>query len=171
MENFVYFGYDKFDAFMNMAIDDTIRNLSEKTQQSFVRFYDFERPSLILAYVEHPSDVIAGHADGYDITRRLSNGSVILCDERTLAYSIVAPRNRYDLTTMHETFGARIGRSIKELIRQDEVAIGEHFSVRVNNRTIAGHGQRAGPSVLYHGVLAVRPWDMKKIAASIRLRQ
>ena len=168
MEQFVYFGHDTFDASMNMAIDDVLRNMSAQRSQCFVRFYDFERPALILALVEHPSDIIA--ANGYDITRRTSNGSVILCDERTLSYSIIVPRGIYNITTMHSKFGARIGKSLKEYINHDAISIGEHFSVRIDGRTIAGHGQYAGHSMLYHGILALQPWDMKKIAESIRLR-
>lgn len=171
MENFVYFGYDRFDAYLNMALDEVMMSVAAKDCKSFVRFYDFNRPALILAYVEHYSDVIAETADGYDITRRLSNGSVILCDDNTLAYSVAVPKNIHrNPTEMHRVFGSRIGQSLKAYMNTDEVSIGEHFSVRVNNQTIAGHGQKFGTAILYHGVLAVYPWDMKRIMA-IRLRE
>jgi lipoate-protein ligase A len=172
MENFIFFGYDKFNAYLNLAIDEILFENAHKNGNTYVRLYEFEKPALILAYVEHRSDIILDNSDKYDITRRRSNGSVILCDENTLAYSITAPKEAYkDLTNMHNTFGKRIGMSLKEYSGFDDIRVGEHFSVRIGDKTVAGNGQRMGKSIQYHGVLAFAPWDMEKVCEGIALRE
>ncbi len=169
--NFVYLGYDKFDAATNMAIDEAALNAAERYQKSFIRFYDFDRPAVILSHRESKDDIdIAKCRElGVDISRRLSHGSVILCDTNVLAYSIASPF--YTPDSAHSYFARRIAGVLKDA-GVENVGIGNHFSVRINGGTVAGHGQRwkMGRSLLYHGVMAVEPWNTELINAVIKLR-
>lgn len=164
---FAYFGYDKFDAYMNMAIDEALLSLPKK---NYIRFYDFERPSLILAYVQHPDDVIWENVNGFDVTRRLSQGGVIMCSESTLCYSITVPKKYFDFSKTHATFGSRVAHVLKKYAGENDVDVGEHFSVRIGGKTVIGNGQRSrGDMILYHGTIALDPWDLDALSKTIRM--
>lgn len=86
--------------------------------------------------------------------------------------------------------------SISELIGDDcDVELGKAYSIRVNGRPIAGHGQHLGQGTpphaskvglqaaeddqyfsgdrafMYHGVLSVAPWNVESIKASMKIRR
>ncbi|HLC67747.1 MAG TPA: hypothetical protein VJI12_02580 [archaeon] len=168
---YVYLGYGKFDAATNMAIDEATLKRVDEDRRVFIRFYDFERPTVILAKRESIEDVNLEKCTemGFDVNRRLSHGSVILCDDTTISYSIVSPS--HDPSSAHKEFSRKIAMALKEL-GVENVGIGEHFSVRIDGKTVAGHGQRYRwmHGLLYHGVMAVHPWNTELINDVIKLR-
>lgn len=167
---FVYFGHDVLDAYVNAALDEIMLDLTAATKKGYLRFHEYKRAALILAYVQHPSDIIIENSDGFDLTRRITQGGVMLGDANALYFSLTVPTSDYDLTTAHRTFGGRAAEVLKEYVKKDEVHLGKHFSVRINGRTIIGSGQRATKdAVLYHGAIAVMPWNMQKIASTITM--
>jgi lipoate-protein ligase A len=169
---FAYFGNMRTDAYLNMAIDEVILRKSEKEKKNYIRFYEFSVPSFVLAYRQHPSEVTASEND-FHITRRLSSGGVMLCNDSSLAYSMtLSSAKKMSVKNVHNFFGTKIAEVVKEYAENQEVHLGDHFSVRVDGKIIAGHGQRdANKTVLYHGVLALYPWDTGLIEANVKLKE
>jgi lipoate-protein ligase A len=168
---FVYFGHETANAFRNMAIDHTMVEMADKTEGSFARIYDFTRPAFILAYRQHPSDIYQENCSDFDVTRRLSQGGVILCDKNTLCYSVAVPKSEYaGINNMHEVFGNRVANAIRHHVSGVTVHTGRHYSVRIDGRIVVGNGQRAlRSSILYHGTIAVMPWDVESISKVVKM--
>ncbi|MEM3227375.1 MAG: hypothetical protein QXK65_00290 [Candidatus Micrarchaeaceae archaeon] len=177
--HFIMFGYDTFSAAKNMAIDETIKSLCEEMGGFFIRFFGFEKPSVILSLSDSLKCVRLEHADGVEITRRQSGGKPIYVDENVLAYSIVGatwPKEAKDFTSLaavHNYFGLRIARAIEKYSgSKSAVEIGEVYSIKVAGKPIAGHAQypTLGKAFFYHGVVAMKKWDADRINALLRMR-
>lgn len=89
--NLSNFGYGRYSAQMNMAIDEALFSLSCASKKFFVRFYDFSRPSVILAVFDSPNNFVGDSNDSIDITRRITSGKPIYIDDNALAYCITGP--------------------------------------------------------------------------------
>ncbi|MFB6216700.1 MAG: biotin/lipoate A/B protein ligase family protein [Candidatus Aenigmatarchaeota archaeon] len=163
-----------YTAAENLGIDDFLIEKTAETGQKYLRLYDFENPAVILARNEHTSD-LESLKENHDYTRRDTGGSVIYCGENGLFYSIVMPaeENDYPENLHQDYFGPKIAEALNRLgVEEERLGVGEHFSVRINGYTIAGHAQRKkNGAILYHGVLAVEPWDVEKLDELINLRE
>lgn len=172
-EEWLYLPLKKYDAATNMAIDEFLLNKAAAEQKKFIRFYEFEKPSVILAYSESLNDVKTNNLNGIDLTRRKSNGSVIYCDDNVLTYSIIAPDSFLkNPSYAHDHLSKKISKVLIDL-EVKNISVGEHFSIRVDNEPIAGHGQRWIPTkaLLYHGVMAIDQWNVDAIDRTIVLRE
>lgn len=161
-----------YDAATNLALDEVMLDRAADGDRT-VRVYGFERPSVILARNESPADVREWR-DGVDYTRRDTGGSVIYCDDNALFYSVAAPADGAFPERLHrDHYGPRIARALADAgVPEDRLGVGEHFSVRIDGGTVSGNSQRlADGAVLYHGVLAVEPWDTDHLAELVRLRE
>lgn len=168
----VYTG--EYDAATNLAMDDLLlEKASEKGQRS-LRLYSFEDPALILARNEHPDD-ISEWIEDVDYTRRNSGGSVISCRDNAIYYSIIMPAETGDFPEeLHrDYFGPRIAEALSEAgIPEEKLGVGEHFSVRIDGKTVSGNSQRKKrDAVLYHGLIAHEPWDEEYLDEMIELRE
>ena len=169
---FIYLGHHVKDAYSNMATDSMMLKTTQETGETYLRFYDFENPSLVLAWREHPSDIL--QREDIDVTRRVTEGSVILCDNRTLSYSITSSKKHGDNTfsgpeNAHSYFGGIVSGVFGKLGISTEV--GKRYYLRVDGKPILGHGQywtRNG--ILYHGIIPFEPWDIDLISRTIKLR-
>ncbi|MCL4388736.1 hypothetical protein M1408_02835, partial [Candidatus Marsarchaeota archaeon] len=85
----VSFGYSRNSAAKNMALDEALKELSAKTANTYIRFYDFERDSVILAASDDPGSI--RDRSRVEVTRRETGGKTIYVGENTLAYSISGP--------------------------------------------------------------------------------
>lgn len=164
----------EYDAAANLAFDDLLLEKASEEGQKSLRIYEFEDPSVILARNEHPDD-IKNWRDDIEYTRRDSGGSVIYCDENAIYYSIVVPAESDDFPEkLHrDYFGPRIADALAESgVPEDQLGVGEHFSVRIDDKTVSGNSQRKkSDALLYHGVLAYEPWDVEKLDELIHLRE
>lgn len=164
----------EYDAATNLAFDDLLLEKASEEGRKSIRFYDFEDPAVILARSEHPDDVLEWRQD-IDYTRRDSGGSVIYCDDNALYYSVVIPADSEDFPeTLHrDYFGPKIAEALSEAgVPEEFLGVGEHFSVRINGKTVSGNSQRKKKdAVLYHGVLAYEPWDVELLDDLIDLRE
>lgn len=163
-----------YDAATNLAIDDLMLEKAANTEEAYLRVYDFEDPAVILARNEHVED-INEFRETHDYTRRDTGGSVIYCDENAIFYSITIPagNNDYPENLHREYFGPRIADALSDLgVNDSKLGVGEHFSVRINEGTVSGNSQRKKKgAVLYHGVLALEPWDVNELDQIIELRE
>ncbi len=169
-----FFGYDTFDAAKNMAIDEVLMNLAALQNRFFIRFYNVDKPSIILGKSDHASLIKTKERDTYGITRRITGGRPIYLDENTLQYSISGPlddpkRHFAHINLLHKALGPILADSIREIIGADhEITLGRTSSVRIDGKPIAGHGQatrrneeNAKDSFLYHGVIVINPWNLE----------
>lgn len=162
------------DAATNLAIDEYLLEETSDKRNKVFRIYDFEKPSVILARMESYKD-INGVKEGVDYSRRDTGGSVIYCDNNAMFYSIILPtgKNRFPEELHRNYFGPKIARVLDRAgVEKEKLGIGEHFSVRINGKTVSGNSQRKKKdAVLYHGVLALEPWDVEKLDSLIKLRE
>jgi lipoate-protein ligase A len=163
-----------FDAAYNLAIDDLMMEKARETGEKYLRIYDFENPAVILARNEHYNDLKSLKED-IDYARRDTGGSVIYCDDNALFYSVTVPagENEYPEELHREFFGPRIASALSDLGVDDELlGVGEHFSVRIDGKTVSGNSQRKkNDAVMYHGVLALEPWAADELEELIELRE
>ena len=168
----VYLG--EYDAPTNLAIDDYLLEKASEEGTKSLRLYEFESPSVILARNECFSDIKDVKED-VDYTRRDTGGSVIYCDDNAVFYSIVVPleENRYPEELHREYFGPKIADVLDEVgVEKELLGVGEHFSVRIDGKTVSGNSQRKKKdAVLYHGVLALEPWNVERLDSLIQLRE
>lgn len=168
----VYLG--EYDAATNLALDEFMLEKASDEGEKSIRFYEFENPAVILARSEHPDDILEWR-DGIDYTRRDSGGSVIYCDDNALYYSIVVPAETDDFPeSLHrDYFGPKIAEALSEAgVPDTSLGVGEHFSVRIDGKTVSGNSQRKKKdAILYHGVLAYEPWDVELLDDLIDLRE
>ncbi len=178
-----YIGYGRYGAAMNMAIDEAMMRAAEKHHIFFIRFYDFTKPSVILASSDSAAN-ITGMGNGVDFTRRISAGKPIYIDDNVLSYSVAGPagfRQLGNSTDIHHYLGKATADALEATVGNGHrmefgAAPAGHapYSIRPDGgEPIAGHGQHisSGHSFLYHGVIAVGRWNADAINASIRLKR
>ncbi|MGC8478756.1 MAG: lipoate--protein ligase family protein [Candidatus Micrarchaeia archaeon] len=178
--SFAFFGYDYFDAPTNMAIDETLKKLSEQTGLAFIRFYSFSKPAIILSISDSIKCLKQGYGSSNDIevTRRQSGGKPIYVDENVLAYSISGPTSTSQtkdfgsMDFVHRYFGSRASLAIAKYSGSDNIETGEVYSIKAMGKPLAGHAQNPtiGKSFFYHGVIAMRAWNFERINRLLRMR-
>ncbi len=173
-----FLGYGKYDAAMNMAIDEAMALRSAATNESFIRFYDFTRPSVILASNDDPKCLRQENLGGIDVTRRKSGGRPIFIDSNILSYSLSVPLGNdtewaSSLKDVHQRFGRLTADAIARIAGIDGslLQLPRTSSIRYNGNPIAGHGQYLVPGrfLLYHGVIVVAPWDIERLSKAINI--
>lgn len=175
----VNFGYGVYNAAMNMAIDEALFLKTIETGGYFLRFYDFDKPSVILAVSDHPDSINNAGIGNIGISRRKSGGDPIYLDDvGTFSYSICG---RFDSEHsfgfefkefVHANLGNIVADSIKSIVSEtNSVDIGKHNSVRLNGMPIAGHAQKLekNSAFLYQGVLAIDNWNADRIRNALRI--
>lgn len=173
----VFFGWDRFSAAKNMAIDDVLLAKADSESKFFIRFYDFDKPAIILGAEDDPN-LVDKNSNDVEVCRRITGGRPIYVDKNILAYSIVGPIrndpvfNLNFITDIHRIFGKYLATSIDDLSRGVfEVSLGNTSSVRIEGKPIAGHGHymKQNHSFLYHGVIVISPWDVAAIAKLLKM--
>ncbi len=172
------FGYGRYDAYMNMAIDEVLLDLADRTGRFFFRTYDFVKSSVILANSDSPLN-LKELDESVNVTRRISGGKPIYVDDNTLSYSITGPMHGdcsafKNSTDIHNAFGPRVMSAIADIANgSDRLSMGKVYSIEFDGKPIVGNGQHlnASHSFLYHGVVAVGPWDTKSIDRRLWLRR
>lgn len=180
--NYVYFGYDTFSAAKNMAIDEILKNRCETSNEIYIRFYDFEKPCVILSYSDSKECLRKEAFDNneIEISRRQSGGKPIYIDSNILAYSIIGPLNKEtkefaSTTSVHSYFGMCVADAINKIAKIDRqrITLGKVYSIKIDGKPVAGHAQfpTLSHSFFYHGVLAVGRWNALKINNLLNLSE
>ncbi len=164
-----------------MAIDEALFQHARESGRTTIRFYEFTKPSIVLSYSDHPDNARRENMDGVDLLRRITAGKPIYVHNGTLSYSIAGPINvpgRETATTaadIHKYFGSIIAYAIASVIDDPaaKVELGKAYSIRVNGKPIAGHGQHLakGSTFLYQGIIAILPWDADLINKLLHIRR
>lgn len=173
----VFFGWDKLDYARNMAIDEVLLNRAYEEDRFFVRFYDFQRPTVILAADGH-SGVVKNRDDGFDVGRRISGGWPIYIDSNVLSYSITGslkgePEEKVG-TRLHDSLGRLLSESIKDMIDQrHKITLGDISGIRVDKIPIAGHSYHMAlnRSFLYHGAVLIDRWKVGSVKRALMIRE
>jgi lipoyl(octanoyl) transferase len=76
-ERLVIIPYCVFSAPLNMAIDEVLFLEAQKTTDSFLRFYGWDKPSMTFGYFQRPDTHLA---DNHVCVRRLTGGGIVLHD-------------------------------------------------------------------------------------------
>ena len=180
--NYTYFGYDKFSAAKNMAIDEILKKNCEHNNIVYIRFYDFEKPAIILSYLDS-KDCLRQEAFAdpkVEISRRKSGGKPIYIDDNIFAYSIIGSINKVnaEFTSMafvHKYFGSHIVNAINKIIEinKERISLGDIYSIKIDGKPIAGHAQfpTINHSFFYHGILAIGKWDAERINKLLNLNK
>ncbi|MGI0100681.1 MAG: lipoate--protein ligase family protein [Candidatus Micrarchaeaceae archaeon] len=173
----IYFGCDTFDAKTNMAIDEVLLGLSEKNGDSFIRFYNFLSPAVLLSYTDHPDNLDEDRKGDVTVSRRETGGLPIYVDGNILAYSITGMVKEHSFNIparLHAFFSSIIAESIKEVIStKANIRVGKSYSIRANGMPIAAHSQvvRSSRAFLYQGVIVVDRWDVGEISSFLKLNR
>ena len=166
------FGYSRNSAAKNMALDEALKILAERTASTYIRFYDFEKDSVILAVSDDPGSI--RDRSRVEVTRRETGGKTIYVGENTLAYSISGHLNGDSVGSgpeaLHRKYSSIALGAISDIIGDAaKVSLGGVYAINVDNMPIAGHAQSIGlgHSFLYHGVIAIGRWDPDSIRNSM----
>jgi len=91
---------------MNMAVDEYLFRSLGQTPQTYVRFYQWERPTASLGYsqaVEKVVDLDFCRRNGIDVVRRITGGKLVL-HWREITYSISSSDGQAFSSTLAESY-------------------------------------------------------------------
>jgi lipoate-protein ligase A len=91
---------------LNMAIDEYLFLSLDKTPQTYVRFYQWERPTVSLGYsqaLEKTVDLDFCRRNGIDVVRRITGGKLVL-HWREITYSISSSDTQTFSSTLAESY-------------------------------------------------------------------
>ena len=169
--DYEYWGFDTLPIKYNMAMEEYLLSRSEAKKTSTIRFWNVDKDSVVLGYAE-AENAIKKTDETFDIARRITGGSHVQFDENSLAYSFTIPRDEKFLhfDEMRAYFAARIEDALVELgidtVKSDNLA----STININNKVVASHAIFWGvKSALMHGLVAIDPYDVDKIADRVLL--
>lgn len=170
-----------YGAAENMARDERILEKAAEEDVPYLRVYGFEEPAFVPSRRTSVEDVEAALDNGYDVTRRNTNGSTIPCLDNGLAYSVAYPTGEFP----DRVFEDRVAPALVEALEHagvEDVNTGlKHDSIRygdeqtpgdaADGRTLVGSSTwRKKDAVLSHGVVAVEPWNADFLYDNMELR-
>jgi lipoate-protein ligase A len=90
----------------NMAVDEHLFRLAERSPRTFLRFYQWERPTASLGYSQEADKVVdtafcAAH--GIDVVRRMTGGKLVL-HHREVTYSVASSDAAVFTETLRESY-------------------------------------------------------------------
>jgi lipoyl(octanoyl) transferase len=97
----------------NMAVDEFLFRQAERTPRTFLRFYQWERPTASLGYSQDAGrvvDAVFCAAHGIDIVRRITGGKLVLHD-REVTYAVASSDTEAFGATLHDSY-QRISRAL-----------------------------------------------------------
>ncbi len=183
-KDIVFFGWDRLDAGMNMAIGEVLMKHAREENRFFLRFYDFSRPSVVLGAYSKPDVLKDRNAVGVDFSRRITGGWTIYMDDNMVGYDLAGPllKNRSVnqivdpvsvkyLAETHKFLGPLLAEAVSKVIGNNhEIRLDAIAGVKVDGGYIASHAQRIeNQSFLYHGVVVVAPWNVAFMDRILRL--
>jgi lipoate-protein ligase A len=90
----------------NMAVDEFLFRQAETSPRTFLRFYQWERPTASLGYSQDASKVVDAAfcaARGIDIVRRMTGGKLVLHD-REVTYSLASSDSETFTDTLRDSY-------------------------------------------------------------------
>jgi lipoate-protein ligase A len=90
----------------NMAVDERLYRLAEGSPRTFLRFYQWERPTASLGYSQAADKVVDRDfcaAHGIDIVRRMTGGKLVL-HHREVTYSVASSDTTVFTETLRDSY-------------------------------------------------------------------
>ncbi len=90
----------------NMAVDEHLYRLAEGSPRTFLRFYQWERPTASLGYSQDAAKVVDRDfcaAHGIDIVRRMTGGKLVL-HHREVTYSVASSDAAVFTETLRDSY-------------------------------------------------------------------
>jgi lipoate-protein ligase A len=90
----------------NMAVDEHLFNLAASSPRTFLRFYQWERPTASLGYSQDAARVVDAAfcaANGIAIVRRMTGGKLVL-HHREVTYSVTSADSVLFTATLRESY-------------------------------------------------------------------
>ena len=157
----------------NMAVDERLFDLAASSRQTFLRFYQWLRPTASLGYSQDAPKVVDADfcaAHGIDIVRRMTGGKLVL-HHREVTYSLASADAAVFTETLHESYRlisralirGLAGLGVRALLAETPppayakgtmpcFAFAARDEIEVDGRKIVGSAQkRTGPLFLQHG--------------------
>ncbi len=173
----------------NMAVDERLFDLAASSGQTFLRFYQWARPTASLGYSQDAARVVDAAfcaAHGIDIVRRMTGGKLVL-HHREVTYALASSdaavftetlRGSYRLISLALIRGlsglgvrARLAEAPPPVYAKGTMpcfAFAARDEIEVDGRKIVGSAQkRTGPLFLQHGSLPLEK-DEALLAAVAR---
>jgi lipoate-protein ligase A len=95
-----------FRGSLNMAVDDYLFNSARKMNRTFLRFYQWKKPTVSLSYGQEAAraaDLDFCRANGIDLVRRMTGGKVVL-HLRELTYSLASSDTETFTPTLPDSY-------------------------------------------------------------------
>lgn len=160
-----FFGIDCYDAYMNMAIDESIsRTKIEFGTQNTIRFYRWQPSAVSIGYfqiAEQEANLEACSSLNIDLVRRLTGGGAVYHDfAGELTYSLIVDESNTkipkDITQSYEVICLGIVEGLRALGIEATFKPINDIIVNGRGRKISGNAQtRRWGVVLQHGTILV----------------
>jgi lipoate-protein ligase A len=162
-------------AHMHMALDEVLLGrVIAGLRRPAVRFWEWIEPALVIGShqsVANEVDMEAAHRLHFTVTRRLSGGGTMLCEQgRTITYSLYLPASAVEGMSFRQSYAALDAWAVRAFN-----AMGVPASYREINDIISPRGKIAGAAqarrrgfVLHHTTIA-HSMDVDLLPKLIRL--
>ncbi len=154
--------YRHFDAYTNMALDETImESVRAGRSAPTVRLYGWTPSAISIGYFQglhYEVNLAACRAAGVDVVRRLTGGGAVYHDTAgEVTYSLIAPERLYprDILASYRIICGHVVEALRELGLEAEFQ--PINDIAVGGRKISGNAQtRRGGVLLQHGTVLYR---------------
>ncbi len=178
MEEFVYFGHNRYDVYTALAVEEILNKRNKLNGNSYFWTFQVTTPAAVVAKHEDIADIYTQTCieSGKHFSRREGNGSVIWMNEDILGYHIITKKKIHELDEreIHRKFGQKIALSLKNYGLK-EIYVGDKFSISLlkdPSGVISGNSASLqGTSLIYNGVLVLKKLDAESIQKYLRLRK
>jgi len=164
-------GVNRLSGLDNMALEEFFLRDAARTSNAHLRFYDFDRDTVVLGY-NQATDVVKRWDASFTLTRRASGGSHVHIGQNVLAYSVIVPRdgsfrNHQDFRVF---YGDKVAAALERAGMKDISTDHGASTVMQDGRVIASHAVTWGvQSALLHGIVHITPYDMATLLDRIRV--
>ena len=162
MFDYEYWGNRAFSAEDNMALEEFFLQRAQKN--AVIRFFDFQKDSLILGYAQH-TDAIKNPL-GASVVRRLTGGSHVQVGQNTFVYSFAVPRSGEfsTFTDMRKYYAQHVADALENVGMENIEVDNKASTINSNGRVVASHAVIWGAkSALLHGLVIIDPYDAEKM--------
>ncbi|MDE1871461.1 MAG: hypothetical protein KGI06_04465 [Candidatus Micrarchaeota archaeon] len=173
-----YMGYDRLGAPTNIAIDKVLTDLAGKTDNLFIRFYNFNKPAVIFPCSDGMDMVrIEGISNYIAASRRDTDGLLLYVDDNILSYSIIGVTGNAAFNNpmmIKDLFGGIMAEAIAEIVNpKKSVQMDDTDLIRLDGKPIGWHEQNVNLdyTFLYRGFIAIDKWDAERMGSVLRLEE
>ncbi|MBS3054264.1 MAG: lipoate--protein ligase family protein [Candidatus Aenigmarchaeota archaeon] len=168
MFDYEYWGNRPFSGAVNMALEEFMLKRAAETGKAMARFYSFPQDTVVLGYAQ-ATDALK--TKRINVVRRATGGSHVQTGPNILAYSFAAPRHGFSgIEDLRRHYAGCIEKAFADLGIENAEADNKASCINVNGKLAAAHATIWGVgSGLIHGLLAIDPYDMEKLAQRITL--